>query len=345
MFEDICHKRKIVRPHKSISNAQFEVRNVLTNDPYTYVDLWLRRHHEDDALFFWRQSNAFYSGAKNLPAEAQPLLLYYCFLNAAKALLTSKHIVFNVYHGVKSHNMRAPGAKTVLSNEGVKFLNHGVAASISSYFGETEASNIHNLEEMLYNLSHIHRTYCLTYPQRRDVFLPLKDCKFVRDEDTGLAHFEGAVGTDVDWKSFRKSIPTEFSQQLRGLDRIIVSDFKVPISSANKPDEDDMDQLRLLNKAIREKVHYIRGSSTLWYLKTKGPTRIARQPLTLMLGAMHRLSEQCRYHPAQLSSLLNGQRNWLLREFLTMSPSQFIDEVASEITGHQILVPNVRNPV
>ena len=57
---------------------------------------------------------------------------------------------------------------------------------------------------------------------------------------------------------------------------------------------------------------------------------------------MHRLSEICRYQPLQLKSLLEGQKNWLLSEFIQMSPIQFIDEIASEMTGYQFLVPNVR---
>jgi len=57
---------------------------------------------------------------------------------------------------------------------------------------------------------------------------------------------------------------------------------------------------------------------------------------------MHRLSEICRYQPLFLDSLLSGQKNWLLSEFIEMSPAQFIDEIASEMTGYQFLIPNVR---
>jgi hypothetical protein len=46
----------------------------------------------------------------------------------------------------------------------------------------------------------------------------------------------------------------------------------------------------------------------------------------------------------ELASHLSGQKNWLLSEFIQMSPVQFIDEMASEITGYQFLMPNVRAP-
>ncbi|EON18306.1 hypothetical protein C265_19294 [Cupriavidus sp. GA3-3] len=67
-------------------------------------------------------------------------------------------------------------------------------------------------------------------------------------------------------------------------------------------------------------------------------------PTTLILSAMHRLSEICRYKPSQLQSYLDGQKNWLLSEFVAMAPAQFLDEIASEMTGHQIMIPNVRLP-
>lgn len=57
---------------------------------------------------------------------------------------------------------------------------------------------------------------------------------------------------------------------------------------------------------------------------------------------MHRLSEICRYRPLQLEKFLAGQRNWLLSEFVTMAPDQFIDGIAAELTGHQFMPPNVR---
>jgi hypothetical protein len=43
-----------------------------------------------------------------------------------------------------------------------------------------------------------------------------------------------------------------------------------------------------------------------------------------------------------LASCLEGAANWLLHEFIKMSATQYIDELAFELTGHQFLVPNVR---
>src|SRR6266481_4672556 len=94
-FEPITIRSRVVRPHKAVHGAQFEMRTVLTTDPFNYVDLWLRRQHKSDALFYWRQARAFYHAAQGLPIEASPLVLYYCFMNAAKALLSAKDLTRN----------------------------------------------------------------------------------------------------------------------------------------------------------------------------------------------------------------------------------------------------------
>ena len=92
--ETIKYGTKVLRPHKATLNAQFEMRNVLTNDPFNYVELWLRRQHKTEAQFYWRQARAFYHASQNLAIEFAPLVLYYCFMNAAKALLSAKGAQF-----------------------------------------------------------------------------------------------------------------------------------------------------------------------------------------------------------------------------------------------------------
>jgi hypothetical protein len=95
---------------------------------------------------------------------------------------------------------------------------------------------------------------------------------------------------------------------------------------------------------LRADIFHINGDQTLWYAKlnVKGPARLARHNPILILAAMHRLSELCRYHPMDFESYLAGSANWLLHEFIGMSCGQYIDEIASELTGHQFFVPNVR---
>jgi hypothetical protein len=320
------------------------MRVVLSNDPFDYVDLWLRRQHNRDALFYWRQARAFYHAAHDLPIESSPLVLYYCYMNAAKALLSVKGVQFVEQHGLAAHRMRGPNSKVVLSNEGIKFRNKGIAPALSAYLGETTTTTVHSLEDVLYNIVCVHRTYCLSYPRRREIFSPLRDVEFVRETDRGEIRLKALAASDIDWQIFRQALPSSFRPLPDGTAGVLSSAYVVWPTST-KPSGAEMDALRTLHEGLRLHLHYIHGVQTLWYLKTDGTRRIARQPMTLTLAAMHRLSEICRYRPSELLSLLNGQKDWLLSVFVSMTPVQYLDEIACEMTGHQIMIPNVRNPV
>lgn len=264
-------------------------------------------------------------------------------MNAAKALLSSKGINFSPYHGVAHHKMRGPNSKVVLSNEGIAIRANGIVPALANYFGEAEPSNTHSLEAVLYNLVFVHRTYCLSYANKRERFLPLRDVAFVRDNATQEVWLSAKPAGNADWKYFRRNLPPEFVESTHG-EPGIVSVAKCVWASPNRPSDLEINDLQSLNRKLRRVVHYINGSHTLWYLKSDGKDQIDRQSMTLTLAVMHRLSEICRYKPAELQSFLNGQKNWLLSEFVAMSPAQFLDEVACEMTGHQIMMPNVRSP-
>jgi hypothetical protein len=342
-LEPVTIGPRIVRPHKAVHGAQFEMRTVLTTDPFNYVDLWLRRQHKSDALFYWRQARAFYHAAQGLPVEASPLVLYYCFMNAAKALLSAKGVIFDEHHGVRAHRMRAPNGKVVLRNEGIRLLSRGIASALSSYLGETTTVATHSLEDILYNIVCVHRTYCLSYPHKRELFLPLREVDFVRESTTGEVHLRALAVSDIDWGKFRRALPGSF-QPLPNNGNGVISAAYVRWATNADPTQAELQDLRTLHGDLRSSLHYINANQTLWYLKTAGTGQIHRMPMTLTLVAMHRLSEICRYRPSDLLSLLNGQKNWLLTEFLLMASSQYLDEIACEMTQHQIMIPNVRAP-
>jgi hypothetical protein len=328
-----------LKPHKAALQPVVDARTVLTNSPWDFVALWLKREEKDDALLYWNQARSFADAGRGMPIQSAPLLHYYSFMNAAKALLSAKGIAFDEYHGVKAHNIRGASLRITLSNEGVRLLAQGVAPSLSAYLQEPEPSRTHSLEELLLNIPCIHRTFCLTYRSQPDLFIPLTDCRYLYDTDTGMAHVAATLSKDFGERRFIRRLPASL-QHVNGLaTRSVLS---VPLSGQVVTDPADVDQLMVLHRAIRQDLHYINGAQTLWYAKSNLSGRLQRFPLTLALMAMHRLSEICRYRPVQLAAFLSGQKNWLLSEFIQMAPQQFLDEVAAELTGYQFMIPNVR---
>src|SRR5258706_16062598 len=89
---------RILKPHKAILSAQFDARTVLTNSPWEFVSLWLKRQDQRNALILWNQAREFHDVSLGLSLQSAPLLHYYSFMNAAKALLTQKGIRYDPHH-------------------------------------------------------------------------------------------------------------------------------------------------------------------------------------------------------------------------------------------------------
>lgn len=59
--------------------------------------------------------------------------------------------------------------------------------------------------------------------------------------------------------------------------------------------------------------------------------------MLITTATMHRLSEIVRYRPEQLAHLMDSKESWLIQEFVTLALDQFIDKIAAEIAGHDIM--------
>ena len=197
-----------VPPHKAVMNPLFGERTVLTNSPWTFVALWLKRKHADRALFYWEQAQEFHKVAQGLPPQSAPLLLYYSFLNATKALLTAKNIPFNEHHGVRESS--ASGNTTSLASLGIGIKQTGVLPGLSAYYGEAETSRTHTLQDMLYNMVFIHRTYCLTYTSQTEMFIPVAKCGYVAQKSTKRVYLRADITDNVPLASAFKRLPPLF---------------------------------------------------------------------------------------------------------------------------------------
>ena len=331
--------------HKATRTFDLGARTVLTNSHWEYVSLWLRRERKSSAHFYWQQAQIFAQAAEGMPVASAPLLLYYSFMNATKALLSAKSVPFDEIHGVRAHNLRPPSGRIALSNEGVRIMQRGIAPALSRHLMEAEASVDHTLEDLLFNLPCIHRTFCLSYKNQKDLFIPLTKCEIHFDSISSKAFFTAQLSKDFVGQTYMRRLPPSLIEDPALSDgRSIRSTASVAVTGPMAKTSADISAVASLLQLLRPDVTYIAGSQTLWYAKAvvPGPNRLKRSPLTCTLLAMHRLSEICRYRPMELASFMSGQKNWLLTEFVRMSSSQFLDELSAELTGQQFMVPNVR---
>ena len=122
---------------KAITAPNLGTKSVLARDAFQYVELWLNRQRQTEALFYWTQARSFYSATKLLPANSAPLTAYYCMLNATKALLVVNGIQFSEYHGVTGS---AISSRKTLDNEVSSIQNAGILAELSKHLKEDEVN-------------------------------------------------------------------------------------------------------------------------------------------------------------------------------------------------------------
>lgn len=344
-IKEILLNNRLVKPHKASISPELGARNVLTNSHWDFVELWLKRHGKTEAFFYWNQARIFDRASKGLPNQSAPLLHYYSFMNAAKALLASKDIEFNPHHGVG----KASGDEFTnqnLSTTGVHIKRKGIVTSISRYLGYALEGEEYSLKDIFCNLPYIHRTYCLTYQGSNDMFIPIKNAKFVVDCNNGDTYLSARLSADFSYDGISDFLSESF--QLTNEDKSsgyeIKSTEMVSLSSPYILEGRNHELISQLHNSLRHDLYYINGAETLWYIRGKenSEQQINNSPITITLAAMHRLSELSRYDPFKLEDFLNGEENWIIAEFIQQSPAQFIDELSSEITGHQFLIPNVR---
>jgi hypothetical protein len=332
--------QKAVTVHKAHVAPDFGAKTVLVSDTWDYVEMWLKRHHKGDGLFYWQQARHFFGASVLLPKTSSPLTTYYCFLNAVKALLTVKGQVFKEVHGVGGERV---GDRTSLANEIVKFQASGILSALCAYLGEPANGETASLKDLLYNLPYVHRAYALTYSSQQELFIPIAYPRFVKKDGSSEAWFCADI-TDPKFQNARtlKKLPSGYEREMGVTDCWMIRkkrrfDWKHGRAQA----AGNITRLSEYHRKLRTDVVYIHGPARLWYLKRGGVNAgvIARSAMTMTFAIMHRLSELARYEPMLLARHFEVQHNWLLSEFLATALHHFIDEVSSELTGHDFMIP------
>ena len=338
-FVNIQLNGKPISIHKAIGKPNFNSRTVIVSDTWQYVSLWLKRHQQKKALFFWEQAKSFYDAAGLLPNTSRPLPSYYFMLNASKALLISQNKMFTDRHGLTGETKIS---KLSLSNEIVEFKTSGVFSTLCQYYLKPTNNEHYSLKDILYNLPYIHRAYCLTFPSAKELFIPIKNPRFVRknrsDESWFCFDLEGRYATD----KILSSVPHQFERDLGVNNSFVVrfiKRFKWLYKHSYK--KSNINNLTEYHRKIHSYLYYINSQQRLWYLKKyySNCSIINRESLVLTFAAMHRLSEISRYAPDYMYKHLESRHNWLLSEFIQRANSQFLDEISSEITGEEAMVP------
>lgn len=326
---------------KAYLTPNYEQRTILTNSVFDFVELWLtsRKEKKQDALFYWRQAKNFYLATENLDIEAKPLTAYYCCLNATKALLDIHNIpLTNISHGVSSARGTTQGN---ISKDKVIYTGGGVLFELSRILGDPTAKTEYLLKDLFYNVPCIHRTFTVTFTDCAELFIPVLDIVYeLMNDGSRKVYARFKVDDKYANGHVKRYVPSVFEETMKdenGLFYRLKRRFKWDI---HQPFQERKKELIDYHIKIRKDFYYIAGNSMLWYIKKDLPGNrkiIKRSQPTLIYGIFHWLSELVRYNPTAFAKILSSRQNWLIREFVEIGLTQFIDEISCEITGCNIM--------
>lgn len=335
---------------KPLTYADYESKTVLTDSAWEYVELWLKRQKDtksQEALFFWQQAKNFFHASQCLPENSKPLTSYYCCMNATKALLCINGVnVTNISHGITQSRYDQRRSNSLDKAE-VIFLGSGVLNELSRYLGENVDKRTYNIKDLLYNIPCIHRTYSITYAGTPELFIPISNLRFVREDTTSKGWIEFCVDSRYANGTALKYLP-------QGYKRTHIEDknhFYIRKENGRFTWDIHVDKkerfsnLSAYHRKIRKELFYIYGNSKLWYIKKELPNNshvLNRNSLTLIFAVMHWMSELVRYNPQKFEKYMESKQNWLLHEFIEKALYQFVDEISCEITHQEIMSTGYR---
>lgn len=191
MAEIIKYNNKELTLKTATNSPNLVGRTAIVSDRWEYVRFFLKNTKKNkakanEALFYWNQAEEFYKSSEKLSLTSIPLPLYYCFLNATKALLEFKYLKnYSPYHGVTGYNYNKNITKPMLDEQIVQIKPKGVCPSLLEFLGANSGKFIGNnitFDKLLGNLVYIHRTFVISQgiPQHKEIFIPLDSVCFIR---------------------------------------------------------------------------------------------------------------------------------------------------------------------
>lgn len=366
-MSELRYKGRTLWMMSPYTSANYSEKAILTKSTFNFVDAWLLKKKiageiTDEPLYYWRQAKNYYVESIDVKSEVKPLLNYYCCLNTVKCLISKNGIqVSNITHGVG--RQKATGTK--LEDQIIDFLGTGALKLLRTHLGSDGGEGTYSLKSILYNIVAIHRAYTYTYPADRELFIPLKSLKYYKKDGLDRITVTLDINKPGDLSQLN-NIPSSFTlttktkedwdkicgessaERLRWAiaENKLYFRYKGEVEWTETSGEDDkVDALANLHKKTRPYFQYISADTPLWYLKISDNSNkdiLNYSSLVLSYAAMHCLSEMVRYVPDTYAKLLDSECAWLITEFIEVGMDQFIDEIASEITGLNIMRSGVK---
>ncbi|HAV1548942.1 TPA: hypothetical protein JG805_002677 [Vibrio parahaemolyticus] len=276
------------------------------------------------------QAKHFYISAESSPVKSQPLLYYYSFLNLSKIMINLRGTfgANKMYmHGMsEKHNDKFVNSEVTKQNQKVHVVQ--VAHELVSLFDPTTpTTNLAlNTKSLLNHCVGVHRAYSEIYNQA-EIFVRVKSSVLYKDSKQLIYRAELAC-TPADI--------TELTSRGYNIIQDETGTFyeESYTMTGYTPKREDYYNL---SQQIRAKGvwYFIGNNGYTMYLSKCPDTRFSQESIIYMF--MFYLGSITRYHPYMFDQIFSDKEQWLMSEFLSTQPKQFLYLATANILGQSVL--------
>jgi YaaC-like Protein len=307
-------------------------KKLIISDIWSFWDYVIKKHKTDrdflNALL--EQAKHFYSAAESSPLKSKPLLYYYSFLNLSKILICIEKgygASASYMHGLsEKHNgsfaaseIKVKSLLPTPKNVGIELL-HVLDAS------PPPGPITLKVKDLMAHCIGVHRAYSETYK---------KPESFFRLENLSLEKNKRNLKFSANVKCVASDLPNLIARGYAisavGSNFTYTCDIATVATHTSRAD-----YFALSQKIRREGVwHYIGNNGYTYYLSNNALNRY--EPESIIYLTMFYLGSITRYHPYMFDKLFSDKEQWLMSEFLTTQPKQFIYLATAKVLGQHVL--------
>jgi YaaC-like Protein len=321
---------------------------MLASNPWRCMELQLSRGKHEEARAYLRQGRDFFTAAESAVSTARPLLLYYGFLNLAKALVKVRSAACDLsgaMHGVREPSANRRAQRFRLTSQGVE-IDHprNNRVSVLNEFANVIGSPVlpaggnYNVCELLGQVPSIHRAFS-------HIRLKMERLHLIVGSELRFDQAKRQIWAIV-WV---KQVGGKRSGALRALkQRQYFTSFFTQVESNKDLPAFETSPVRygqnprsalqaLSQKCIRAGVCWIlTADGYRYYLANTQPAVRVHQAIASYLSMLY-FGFVARYRPYALEKTLDQEYAWAIEEFLSTEARQFIYFIANSILNREVV--------
>lgn len=308
-------------------------KKLIISDIWSFWDYVIKKKNFDRPFMssLLEQAKNFYEAAENSPLKSKPLLFYYSFLNLAKLMINIDKEYgstgLKYMHGLKEHHNSRFIHSDIEIDQKKNYLKNVSVELLEIFDGITfNQKTTINLKDYLCHCVGIHRAYSEIYTVPETFY---KLGRFY------LYKHGARMGVKVKVQCCANDIPalTQIGYNIVEEDNQYYWTEEIIRPQQNVTRRDYAKLAKVMND--KGMWYFIGNDGYTTYLSSNPTCRY--KPEIIIYNTMFYLGSITRYHPYMFDRIFSDKEQWMMSEFLTTQPKQFLYLATAKTLGQNVL--------